>query len=176
MIKAVIQSQLRTLLFFACLLFFENNFSKLLKKNLPTRTFGDHFNCLSSRKRRELLCSLKSHFTSINPSHIFTFFPNRFLLEQTKKKDGMLSGITMFPKITSNPLLRRLIERKACNLISRVNAHQHWGLKPYDYINWASKSKVLFVKLNENRGKYIGMYHEKRFYRSQYSASDVFDG
>lgn len=59
----------------------------------------------------------------------------------------------MFAQITSNPLLLHLIERKACNLIFRVNAHKHWRLLPYDYINSASKSKVLFAKLNENRGK-----------------------
>lgn len=74
----------------------------------------------------------------------------------------------MFAQITSNPLLLHLIESKACNLIFRVNAHKHWRLLPYDYVNSASKSKVLFAKLNENRGeKSIGMYHQRLFYRSQ---------
>lgn len=90
----------------------------------------------------------------------------------------MLLRITMFAKITSNPLLLHLIERTACNLIFRVSAHQRWRLLPYDCINSASQSKVLFVKLNENRGKKkdIGMHHEKLFHRSRCSASSVLGG
>lgn len=124
-----------------------HNFSKLPKES-PHTHFGDHFNCLSSKG--ENCCLLWSHISQASVQVTFSPTINGFLF---LKKGRMLLWITMFAQITSNPLLLHLIERKACNLIFRVNAHKHWRLLPYDYINSASKTKVLFAKLNENRGK-----------------------
>lgn len=136
-------------LFFVCLLFCANK-SENYRENL------------SSNMWRSLqLLLFKPHdvfFKVSSASYIFTFSKHIFTRKKKtntkqKKNNRMLSRITMFAKITSNPLLLHLIERTACNLIFRVNAHRHWRLLPYHYINWASKSKVLFGKLNENRGE-----------------------
>lgn len=173
MVNAVVQSQVRTRLFCnARLLFCANKFQQITER-IFLRIFGDDFNCLSSITGENCRAAFE---VALHKSH-FHLFKVNFSLKKKGKKGRMLPRIIMFAKITSNPLLLRLIERKACNLIFRVNAHKHWRPLPYDYINSASKSKVLFAKLNENgEKKNNGMYHEGLFYRSRSSASGVFDG